>query len=178
MLLCSIVVYPRHQLGRAKASLRPAFARRLWQTLRLQKQTMQPSVKKIVLYLWLTTFLLLALFSTVKQLLGAPHMFGGEFLWLFIAPGIVGWLYRKKYKQNVPEETAKRVANYFVASLMLSGLAAVAAYANHNWSLRLSERATFLVVAVAIYCVVLWFFGRWVVTMGLNNYGRNAKTEP
>src|SRR6266850_4325321 len=86
---------------------------------------MQPSVRKLVLYLWLTTFVLLVLFSVLKQLLGTTHMFAGEYLWLAIAPLIVGALYRKKYKQILPEETARRVANYFVASVILVGLVAI-----------------------------------------------------
>lgn len=138
----------------------------------------QPSTGKLVWYLWLTTILLLVLFSVVKELLGTTHMFGGEFLWLFIAPGIVGWVYRRKYKQNVPEDTAKKVANYFVTSVMLAGLVAVSTYVSQHWTPRLSESPTILAVAIAVYCAVLWFLGRWAVSMGLNNYGRNEKTEP
>lgn len=133
----------------------------------------QPSTKKLVTYLWLTTILLLLLFSQLKQLLGTTHMFGGEFLWLFISPGIVGWLHRIKYKQNVPEDTAKKVANYFVASVMLLGLMAVGAYVNQNWSPHLSEQVTFLAIVILVYFLFLWFLGRWAVSMGLNNYGRN-----
>jgi hypothetical protein len=138
----------------------------------------QPSVKKLVLYLWLTTILLLVLFSAVKQMLGTTHMFGGEFLWMFIAPAIVGLIYRKKYKQYVPEETAKKVANYFVTSIMLSVLVVASAYISKNWPPRLSENLLFFIVALVVYFGVLWFLGRWAVSMGLNNYGRNIKQEP
>ncbi len=141
---------------------------------------MQPSVRKLVLYLWLTTFVLLVLFSVLKQLLGTTHMFAGEYLWLVIAPLIVGALYRKKHKQILPEETARRVANYFVASVILVGLVAIFIYVSQNSSPRLSEQLTFAIVAAAIYVGVLWFLGRWIVTtaLGLNYYGRNTKREP
>jgi len=141
---------------------------------------MQPSVRSLVLYLWITTFLLLVLFWGIKQFLGTKHMFGGEFLWLAIAPLVVGSLYRRKYKRLIPEETAKKVANYFVATVVLGSLVVVSSYVSQNWSPRLSDNFTFLIVAMAIYFGVLWFLGRWIVLMalGLNYYGRNTKEEP
>jgi Ca2+/Na+ antiporter len=135
----------------------------------------QPSITKLVLSLWVTTILLLGLFSLIKQLLGTTHMFGGEFLWLFIAPAIVGWIYRKKYTEDITDDTAKRVSNYFVASILLLTLIPLFAYLSAQQSPRLSEQLTALVVALAIYFAILWFLGRWIVALGLRNYEHKRK---
>ena len=137
----------------------------------------KPSVAKLVLYLWLTTILLLALFSLTKNLLGTSHMLGGEILWLFLAPGLVGWIYRKRYKEDVPEETAKNVSRYFVASLLVLSLVGVSVYISQHWTSRLSEHATILFLSVAIYFAVLWFLGRLIVSLGLTNFGRSSNKQ-
>lgn len=120
--------------------------------------------------------MLLVIFNLIQKYFGI-NILGGEFVWLIISPGIVGWIYRNKYKQAITEDVAKKAAKYFVSLILFVGMIAVLIYVARSWSPIYSEQITVLVVALIIYFSILWFLGRWVVFLGLTNYGRNAKNE-
>lgn len=137
-----------------------------------------PSVKKLVIQLWGLTLIFLLVFSLLKQELNLRLNAGGEIIWLFISPGILRSIYIKKYKQSIKEETADKVSNYFIGSIVLFSIIFGSTYLANNWSGKLSEHIVLLAIALIIYLGFIAIFGRWIVSAVLTNWGRDENEKP
>ena len=137
-----------------------------------------PSVKNLVLRLWGITLVLLLGFSLLKQELNIRLNAGGEFVWLFISPAILRSIYKKKYKHPIAEETAEKVSNYFISSIIAFSIIFGSIYLVNNWSAKLSEHIVTLAIALIVYFGFIAIFGRWIVSAVLTNWGRDGNKEP
>lgn len=137
-----------------------------------------PSEKNLVLRLWGITLILLLGFSLLKQELNIRLNAGGEIVWLFISPAILRSIYKRKYKQPISEETAEKVSNYFIISIIVFSIISGSIYLANNWSAKLAEHIVTLAIALIVYFGFIAFFGRWIVSAVLTNYGRDENKEP
>ena len=137
-----------------------------------------PSVKNLVLRLWGITLIFLLGFSLLKQELNIRLNAGGEIVWLFISPSILRKIYIKKYKQPITEETAEKVSNYFIRSIILFSIIFGSIYYLNNWSVKLSEHIVTLAIALIVYFSFIAIFGRWIISAVLTNWGRDENKNP
>lgn len=140
------------------------------------RELAQPSAVKLTVYLWLSTIGVVAALAVVSRWVGVEHLFG-ELLWLIASPAVVGWAYRKRYQASVPRDAAKRAASYFVGSFLLLGLLVMVVSMVEQQVPLKAPTVAVLVGAIGVYCLVVWFLGRWLVVLGLRSFERELTAD-